>query len=141
VYFGHSSPLFSIMSSWKTIKLLLFVEGIASLLLLTPISWDTKNHKFIQLKKNPNARRYYRIRQPWGIGILIIHSLILSYIFYCLKRAKATRVADWTPFLFLTRVYMLAMSIHVNYLRRGNEFPELYNSYIHMSKNARKEIH
>jgi len=129
------------MSSWKSIKLLLFMEGIASRLLLTPISWDTHNQKFIQLKKNPNARRYYWIRQPWGIGILILHFLFISYMFYYLKLARVTQVAGWIPFMFLTAAYMLGMSIHVNYLRRGNEVPELYNSYIYMSKNARKEIH
>jgi len=127
-----------IMSSSKSIELLLFVERISGYFALTPISWDEKHHKFIQLKGNPKKKILSWIRLPVGICIVVLHCLTFGYTWSCLKLAEHTSPKDWIPFIFASGAGFTAVSIHINYLRFGNEFPELYNSYIYMSNTARK---
>jgi len=76
---------------------------------------------------HPNA--FYRVLQPpveWGL--LAWNLLTILYLCYHGNPGKNNDVAGSVPAIFMTFAFLLSASVHVNNLRFGEKYPEMFNS-------------
>jgi len=124
------------MSSWRCLELLLSIGNFASYLLATPVYWDKQHLKYAGFRTHPNAFcRLFQLPVEWAL--LIWNLLTVLYLGYYGNPVKNEDVADSIPAIFVSFAFLLSASVQVNHLQFGDNYPEMFNSYIFLIQNNR----